>query len=347
MRKVITNEELMTYMQDLITCQALELIRCQNGSGQDLYIPYMMNDAVEYYLILENCGITGDAKAPFDEGTQMELQPATEDGKAGRHALTLQRSDGSLATLWYESACSQYRLYQYHRIGHFWVKGAEKWRQLVYAIGTANDKRTFLGEEACNEKELQLLQLMHFAPFRYWSPIDESLDEYYAEEEEGRRAMEYYAAMAKDREYQKLLRHYRHMRKLPDVLFAEKKKENVRRLAEALLLPQRQKLFRLLQQELREASEAYEERDYGERQNEAIRSKREAVTRKLLAEGYRGIYPDFCKEENGSLTTITAMEEHPFTIAELEYEDFGFRIRLLKEEEYERIQILGPSEPCS
>ena len=96
--------------------------------------------------------------------------------------------------------------YQYHQIGHFWVKGQEQWRQLAYMIGTIYDKYEYPGEKVLSRKEKELLRLMEFAPFREWSPINESLEDRYPATYEGIERMMALSKEAGDNSYARLLR---------------------------------------------------------------------------------------------------------------------------------------------
>lgn len=85
----------------------------------------MMNDALEYYVILENCKITGDSG--FDN-----LVSATLILDQSRPALLVHRASSHVFTIWFDDARIVCQCYQYHQIGHFWVNGQEQWRRLVY-----------------------------------------------------------------------------------------------------------------------------------------------------------------------------------------------------------------------
>lgn len=54
MNQSITFEELNEKLHTLLTCNALEMILEKDHVSECIYIPYMMNDALENYFILEN-----------------------------------------------------------------------------------------------------------------------------------------------------------------------------------------------------------------------------------------------------------------------------------------------------
>lgn len=59
-RETIGMDHLLEYLKELIACDALELVRRPESNAENIYIPYMMDDAVEYYLILKECKVIGD-----------------------------------------------------------------------------------------------------------------------------------------------------------------------------------------------------------------------------------------------------------------------------------------------
>lgn len=296
-------------LAEIIKYQVFELcVGKDEGSIGNFYIPYMMNDAIECYLVLENAEMTGEYLEDIESEIQAQL--IVEDH---RYALIIHQGPKNVFTLWFQNIHQVRKCYQYHQIGHFWVKGQEQWRRLVYIVGTIYDKYEYLGAEVCNEKEMELLPLMEFAPFRSWSPIKESLNDKYPATYKGIDCMEKLAIEAGDRNYQKLLKIYRKVpiRWIEDLLS--------RRLKHS----KREKLYQLITKKVEQASQSYPKRDYGQKMNQWIQKKRQEVDQKLKAKGFQGIYPMYHKDS----ITIQAVEEHPFTI--LESDDFQFQIQLM------------------
>lgn len=307
-------ERLLEYLEELIACDALELVRNSESNPENIYIPYMMNDAVECYLILKGCKVTGDMPERIPQGTSLQ---STENGS--KRGIIFCLPDGSRISLWFLECEKVMELYQYHQIGHFWMKGQEQWRQLVYMIGTIFDKYTYIGETACNAEERELLPLITFAPFRYWSPVHEDLESRYPDAVAGIQCMQKLAQEAGDRAYKRMTGVYLflfRLRILPMGLLT-------RKLARALNKPARTALYELIYNKVYKASAQYQERDYGETLNKKIREKRSRVEQELKMQGFSGEYPLFQKENE----MILATEEHPFTV--LESEDFSFRIQLM------------------
>ena len=196
------------------------------------------------------------------------------------------------------------------------MEGQEQWRQLVYQIGTIYDKYEYFGERFCNEKEKKLRELIRFGPFRFWSPVHESLKDRYPDSTEAAGLMKELCREAGDFSFLWLTAVYQVL-KLPFLEYV---------LAEELTASRHKKLYRLICSRVEEASLEYPRRDYGLQMNGMIEQERCAFEERMHRDGYRGKYPVFYKENR----EFAAMEEHPFTTREMEWEDFGFRIRLME-----------------
>lgn len=277
-------------------------------TGQDYCVPYMMNDALEDYLILKNCRMVGE----YVHGIKAEHTMQVAEHENG-YVMAVRQGSENAFTLYFESIEESLEFYQYHKIGHFWVKGQEQWRQLVYIIGTIYDKCQYLGEEACNEMELELMNLIEFAPFRAWSPIHEPLDSMYPTTYEGVEIARKLALEAGDFEYAKWITRYERFqgRMFGNVLYRK------------LLSPKREAFYELIWKKVEEASSQYPERAYHTELMEEMNELREKVEREFLEKGFEGIYPKFVK---GSIQVLV-MEEHPFTI--MEWEHYKFKLQFM------------------
>lgn len=314
MNQSISINVLSEKLNTLRELDALEFI--YDAKKEQLFVPYMMNDAVEYYYILHQCQIQGELPGEVPCDASIELISAN----ANRLALILRIEEGSTITIWFTRCTQELHYYQYHRIGHFWVEGQEHWRRLVYIIGTIHEKYTFLGESSCNAAEQSLLPLVEFPAFRYWSPIHDSLDHYYPSSREGYLCMLRLAKEAGDSSLVKILTLYGH---LP--AFLKSSKGCTQFLAHQLTKAAHASFYKHINNCIDQASLPYKVRDYGKEHNETIEKIRIQFAEQLHADGFTGSYPIFQK---GSLK-IKAMEEHPFTI--LESATFKFRIHPMKE----------------
>ena len=84
---------------------------------QDISLVYLMNDAVESFLVFHNATITGQYKSEYEGGLLAVL-----DKKEEEYVLVVHQGD-SVITLFFEDLLQQNNLYNYGDLGHFWVKG--------------------------------------------------------------------------------------------------------------------------------------------------------------------------------------------------------------------------------
>ncbi|MBQ2668619.1 MAG: DUF3878 family protein [Clostridia bacterium] len=304
--KAVTFAELSKYIEAISDSRAFELA----ALGDDFVVPYILNDSIEDYFVFKNCSIRGDYDPDLQEDTTAE---AVTDG--GLTGLIIRQANTNVVTLWYEAVFRVQKCSRYHEIGHFWAKGFEHWRRIVYMAGTLHDKFTYGGEAFCNEKELELLPLIEFAPLREFSYFKEGIHQFYADTYEAVNLMREMAMEVGDVEFVKRLMAYE---KRPSLRFA-------RRIARKMNAAKRAPLYEQIYSRLCEASAEHPPRDYGETRNAGIVRARETVTEKLRAAGYEGAYPRFTRGNR----QVLAAEEHPFTLSEMEYHDFEFRIRFM------------------
>ncbi len=102
--------------------------------------------------------------------------------------------------------------------------------------------------------------------------------------------------------------------------------------------PERRQLFWLVYRKICEASALYPERIYDAETRERMAKARELAAARLREEGFAGEYPRFAKGR----TTALALEEHPFTVSELDYEGVSFHIRFMIWEEGTRSPAIRP-----
>lgn len=308
----ITSEQLLHYIKDLLEQNAFEVQMKNSPSGAlDFYVPYIMNDAMECFLLIRNVYLQGEYLNYFYDDTRVELL-----GSKQRPALVFYQGTSNVFTVWFEDCYQLLNCYRYDQTGHFWRKGQEQWRRLVYIIGTIHDKYKYMGEQICNEDELELRKLMGFAPFRMYTPFDEPIDEQYADSEDGFLLIKQYAEDVDDKVFLTLLKLYK---KLP-LSFVKKL------LFYSMNLSGRYKLYQHIYQKMEKASKEYPDREYPAELGEFIRASREKVNEIIKSYGFEGTYPLFHR----GVMQIFAVEEHPFTL--MESENFSFRIQFMVSE---------------
>ena len=126
-------EEGFQKLKEIFDKEVFELY-IRQGQG---YVPYMMNDALECYLVLTDCRCTGGYLTGYESCTVGYLSFKEEE-----KVLVVHQGEENIFTLWFREIQVKLEGYQYHQIGHFWLKekGQEQWRQLVYMLGTVYDK---------------------------------------------------------------------------------------------------------------------------------------------------------------------------------------------------------------
>ena len=145
---------------DLLVSQgSFELVNYQpDQKTQDLKLVYLMNDAVESFLVFQEARLTGEYLPDFDG----DLSASLSEDEHG-YVLVLHQ-DVTVCTLFFHNLVSETHLFDYGKTGHFWVKKWEYLRQLEYRIAILHDKLEYLGTEYCNKTEQMLAVLAAFPP---------------------------------------------------------------------------------------------------------------------------------------------------------------------------------------
>ena len=243
------SNEVLEKLAQLLEQDQFELIFTE----QDIRLVYLMNDAVESFLVFQNVRMTGEYKDDY-EG---ELDATLE--KQGQKFVLIVHQGDTVVTLFFENLIQENHFYEYGTIAHFWVKKYEYLRQLEYRLAILRDKYDYLGEKSCNEKEKQLAQLVDFPPLNYccypavpakyivprenpWEPSEDAL-----------MVMEELAERAGDRFLRVVLKLYR---KYPIPFLAK-------RIGNMLHRNRHSKVVDLIDREIQEASKKYPCRYFG------------------------------------------------------------------------------------
>ena len=264
---------------------------------------YLMNDAVESFLILKNCRMTGEYLADYEgeietelreykkENVKSETGPGNHPGK-NEYILVVHQGD-SVCTLMFTGLEEEVCLYNYGAIGHFWVKGYEYLRQLEYTFAILRDKKEYLGEKYCNRREQKLAALADFPPLNYtcypaiskeylverddaWKPTGQAL-----------MVMEELLRESGDKQLLRLVRLY--------AMFPVK--VLARYIAMQLHRSKHKKVAQVLLQQVRQAAKAYPERKFSGKEEKQFREQRKRAqdyAKEWEAKGYR---TDIFREE--------------------------------------------------
>lgn len=320
--------QLKKYIEDLSEQGAFEIwypaVRQQQNN---VYIPYMMNDAMECFIILENAALIGS----FDRELMAHTTAAIEHGDNSRHLLIIKQehdnaglstnTPANICTVWFTSATIKKSLYRFDEICHYWRPGFEQWSQLTYIIGTMYDKYLWGGESVCNQTELSLMKLIEFAPFRAFAPAPELFEELYDNSKEAALLMQKLAIDAADYSFALLCKIYA---AFPSTVLA-------RLLYMKLKSSKRFSLYNHIYDLAIMGASAYPERHYmipadNDKKEKLRKSAHGLMTKKYFVGNYPNYYRNYYKQPNdGKSVFVRFTEEHPFTIMDWEGITFSQR----------------------
>lgn len=280
-------------LSELLEQNQFELLLSEKNSKgamhkkQDISLVYLMNDAVESFLVFHNAVMTGN----YQNGYEGEIL-AVLDRKEEEYVLVVHQGE-SVVTLFFEDLLQKNYLYNYGDVGHFWVKGYEYLRLLEYRLSILRDKCDYLDMDCSTPEERRLAELVDFPPLNYccypavpekyivprenpWQPSDEAIN-----------LMIEIAKEAEDRFFLCILIFY--------------KKKNSKMLARFIARMLHRKkhinIVRILTKKLQKAAEIYPIRSYGAENDRQIQKRLEkAKQRKQELKG-KGIKADIIREE--------------------------------------------------
>ena len=190
----------------------------QTESGE-LRLIYLMNDAVESFLVLKNARMTGNYVRDYEGKFEGSLEKTDRDLCEAEYILVVHQGR-NVFTVFFEDILLETHLYNYGELGHFWVKGYENLRVMEYQIAILRDKYEYLGEEYCTEQERKLAMLRDFPPLNYlfYPAVPEKyivpVDNPWEVTAEALAVMQELATEAGDEKLGKMLRRYE---KKPDI----------------------------------------------------------------------------------------------------------------------------------
>ena len=152
-------EKAFVMLAELLRQEQFELIL----SDTDIRLVYLMNDAVESFLVFKDAKMTGKYIKDYDGMLEAALSKERET-----YILTVWQGDQAV-TLFFKDLELEVHLYEYGNIAHFWVPGYEYLRLLEYQLAILRDKIAYLGEDYCTDTEKQLVHLADFPPLNYTS----------------------------------------------------------------------------------------------------------------------------------------------------------------------------------
>ena len=246
----------------------------QTESGE-LRLIYLMNDAVESFLVLENARMTGNYVRDYEGEFEGSLERTDRDLCEAEYILVVHQGQ-NVFTVFFKDILLETHLYNYGELGHFWVEGYENLRVMEYQIAILRDKYEYLGEEYCTEQEQKLAMLRDFPPLNYlfYPAVPEKyivpVDNPWEVTAEALAVMQELAEEAEDEKLGKILRRYEIN---PDM-------SNAKKIAGMLCKNSHLPVVTLLGEKIREAASVYPDRDFGRKQNEYLQELMEKAERR-------------------------------------------------------------------
>ncbi len=269
-------------LTELLEQEQFELIDIPTGftghtEDRTLRLIYLMNDAVESFLVLKEARLGGLYKKDYEGSLTYSL-----DREEGEYVLVIHQGD-TVCTVFFSDIALDVHLYDYGNIGHFWVKGQENLRVLEYQIAILRDKYEYLGEVYCTEDERKLSSLKNFPPLNYlfYPSVPEQyivpMEDPWEVSSEAVDVMATLAREVHDSTFLKCLLHYSR----------KPSKRKAAQLAAMLQKNRHSALAECLADKLRQAASVYSARDFGEEKNAHLQKLWEKAEKrgKELADG--------------------------------------------------------------
>ena len=159
-------EDIFEKLNNLIEQNQFELVSDKVDDNR-LKVIYLMNDAVESFIVFENARITGEYIKDYQGEINTSLTVQKNDSTGNDEYVLVVHQKDSVCTVFFEDVSFEVNLYNYGRTAHFWIEGYEYLRQLEYKISILRDKLDYLGEKYCNDLEKELANLTDFPPLNY------------------------------------------------------------------------------------------------------------------------------------------------------------------------------------
>ncbi len=251
------DQQLLDRLYELLSQNQFELL--QPFDTGRIRLVYLMNDAVESFLVFEEAVLTGF----YDPQYEGELGAELRREEDGRYVLMMDQGE-NVCTIFFRDLSLEIHPYNYGRIGHVWMKGHEDLRQIEYWIAIMKAKRDYLGEGSCSALEIELSELEAFPPLnvcsfpavprKYYEPREDA----WVPSPAGMEVMEKLAREAGDAGLLHAIKRYK----------KHHGKQAARRLAGMLCRNGHSGVVELLIEKIREAASIYPDRVFEPEENE-------------------------------------------------------------------------------
>lgn len=271
---------------ELLEQNQFELLEAEEGS-KDRKLVYLMNDAVESFLVFKNAKCTGSFDGESEEAFDYTLYQEED-----RYVLKIDQEEHCFL-MFFEHLELSMELYDYSGIGHFWVKGYEYLRVLEYQIAILRDKLDYLGEAVCTKEELKLAHLKEFPPLNYTNYPSASLQYIYPMEDPWRlspQAAELMHEIANEVGDLEFAKHLMRYEKNPS-------KQMARSMAKRLRKKKHQGIVHYLKKQIELAASVYPRRSFGLEEDQKIQKWMDQALAQQNRWAEKGIYSEIYREE--------------------------------------------------
>lgn len=256
-------QDLLEKIQTLIENDVLEPIIDDNG----IRLVYLMNDAVESFIVLHNARITGEYEPQNEEPLTGSVQLHGKD-----YILSIRQGTTNAFTITFSSLSLEENYYNYGEIGHFWIPAHPLLRRIEFICAILRDKREYLGPYSLTVEENILADLYYFPPLLRFPSVPEKYrvihETSFEKIQASIRAMRTF--VTREDSFSRLLKRYE---QTPTSRLEKK-------LARLLAKKKYSYLIESLLNHIKKAGNAYSSRDFGEHEKVFQGIKKAALAQK-------------------------------------------------------------------
>lgn len=114
-------EDIFEKLDNLIEQNQFELVSDKVDDNR-LKVIYLMNDAVESFIVFENARITGEYIKDYQGEINTSLTVQKNDSTGNDEYVLVVHQKDSVCTVFFEDVSLEVNLYDYGRTAHFWIE---------------------------------------------------------------------------------------------------------------------------------------------------------------------------------------------------------------------------------
>ena len=121
-------------LKELLTQDQFELLLDEEKKEekQKIRLVYLMNDAVESFLVFHEARLTGEYRKEYEGELVSSLSEKEKDEIPGPRYVLVVHQGETVVTVFFEALSLEVNCYDYGEVGHFWMKGWEYLRLLEF-----------------------------------------------------------------------------------------------------------------------------------------------------------------------------------------------------------------------